>query len=460
MRGPATEPVLARDESLIRRRKDPARPTSKPATTMRTAVQSDQRLLALARDGDERAFEAFVRRHRRSLLRYCRRMGLSDSRAEDVVQQSLLRAWLALERGGEVHAPKAWLYRTVHNTAVNALRATRDHAPLEDGVRHETAVSAEGDFERRVAVRQTLRGVAGLPRMQREAIMLTAFDGRSHEEIALALGVTHGAVRGLLYRARATLRDAAAAVVPQPALIWASGLLGRMTPTAGRLAEISAPAGGADVGGALAKGAALAATAAVLAVGTGVVALPSHLAHRSKAAAVALGMLPATAEAEGRDFSASPGRVGSPQQRTSQTRSAASTERPAGRRTTATGRRQAERRADRLGRRELRGGQIPDGTAERGPSDARVEDGPSAAEGSSRSGSQFEGSSAAGSETTDHAQGGQVSSGCDRCSEDVRGSTTEEVASQPPDAEPSRALPTGLPAGASGESSAVPNTRE
>src|SRR3981189_2713940 len=106
-------------------------------------VQSDQRLLALARDGDERAFEAIVRRYRRPLLRYCRRMGLSDSRAEDVVQQALMRAWIALGRGGEVHAPKAWLYRTVHNTAVNSGPSAREHGPLDDGDFAGLAPSAE-----------------------------------------------------------------------------------------------------------------------------------------------------------------------------------------------------------------------------------------------------------------------------------------------------------------------------
>jgi RNA polymerase sigma factor (sigma-70 family) len=273
-------------------------------------VQSDQRLLALARDGDERAFEAIVRRYRRPLLRYCRRMGLSDSRAEDVVQQALMRAWIALGRGGEVHAPKAWLYRTVHNTAVNSMRSARELGPLDDGSFAELAPSAETDFEHRTALRQTLSDVTALPQMQREAILRTAIDGHSHEEIASALGVTHGAVRGLLYRARATLRDAAAAVAPQPLLLWASGLLGRMSPTAGRLAELSAPAGSADLGGALAKGAALAATAAVLAVGTGIVPLPRHLAHRSKAAVLALGISPATAEAQASEPSGTPGPAG------------------------------------------------------------------------------------------------------------------------------------------------------
>jgi RNA polymerase sigma factor (sigma-70 family) len=261
-------------------------------------VESDQRLVALARGGDEHAFETLVRRHRRPLIRYCRRMGLSDARAEDVLQQALLQAWLALERGSDVRAPKAWLYRTVHNTAVNVLRSAReDQGPLDDRAHVDTSPSAESAFERRIAVRETLSDVAALPQMQRDAILLTAIDGSSHAEIASALGVTHGAVRGLLYRARTTLRDAAAAVMPQPALLWASGLLGRMAPTACRFAELPAPAGGADFGGVLAKGAALAATAAALAVGTGIVHLKPHEAHRAKAAAMGLATEPTTAGA-------------------------------------------------------------------------------------------------------------------------------------------------------------------
>jgi RNA polymerase sigma factor (sigma-70 family) len=272
-----------------------------------TGAQSDQRLLASARNGDERAFEVVVRRHRRALLRYCRRMGLSDSRAEDVVQQALLQAWLALQRGREVSSPKAWLYRTVHNTALNVIRASRDdHAPIEEGVHLGPQASVESDFERKLAVRQALSDVAALPHMQREAILLTAFDGRSHEEVASALGVTHGAVRGLLYRARTTLRDAAAALVPQPLLAWAGACLARVAPSATRLAEVSPPGGGSDMGAALAKGVALAGSAALLAVGTGIVPVQHPPAHRPKTAVVALGGVPGGSAAEPRDAATPP----------------------------------------------------------------------------------------------------------------------------------------------------------
>jgi RNA polymerase sigma factor (sigma-70 family) len=253
-------------------------------------AQSDRRLLELARTGHERAFEILVHRYRRQLLRYCRRMGLSDAPAEDVLQHALLQSWLALQRGTEVRELRPWLYRIVHNTAVNAMRSIReDQAPAEDGICSPAA--QESELERRIAVREALRDVAALPPMQRDAILLSAVDGRSHEEVARALGITHGAVRGLLYRARVTLRDAAAALTPQPLIAWAAGLH-RGAPAAEKLAELSTQGSGAGVGGVLLKGAAMAVTTAVLLAGGAVVPLHRHPAHGSGG----LGVAPATAD--------------------------------------------------------------------------------------------------------------------------------------------------------------------
>jgi RNA polymerase sigma factor (sigma-70 family) len=244
-------------------------------STRLLAAQSDQRLLELVANGHERAFEAVVHRYRGPLLSYCRRMGLSDSRGEDVLQQSLLKAWLALEGGTEVRELRPWLYRIVHNTAINAIRSSPEEQVSVLEAARMDMVAAESQLERTIAARDALTDVAALPPMQREAILLSALDGRSHEEVASALGITNGAVRGLLYRARATLRSAAAIFTPQPLLDWASGSASRVAPTAGRLAELSA-GGGGEAGGALLKGAAVAVTAALAA---GAVLVPGH--HRA-----------------------------------------------------------------------------------------------------------------------------------------------------------------------------------
>lgn len=255
------------------------------------AAQSDQRLAALVRDGHERAFEALVQRYRRPLLRYCRHMGLSDARAEDVLQQALLQAWLALARGSDVRELKPWLYRIVHNAAINAVRGAseRPHSELTDALRAGTVAVGESELERRIAVRDALGDVAALPSMQRQAIFLTAFDGQSHDEVASALGISHGALRGLLYRARSTLRSAAAALTPAPLLAWASGGGGAGGPTAERLAELTASAGGAGLAGLMVKGAVVAVSAGALVTGASVVDRQQHGSSHAAGRDVAAG---------------------------------------------------------------------------------------------------------------------------------------------------------------------------
>lgn len=245
-------------------------------------TQSDAQLAALARAGHERAFEALLRRYRRELLAYCRRVGSVGTSAEDTLQQALLQAWSAIRTGVEVRDPRAWLYRIVHNVAVSNQRR-----PLVIPVEVRDTAGANGadhEAEQRMAARDALAGLAALPDLQREVMVGTAVDGMSHEELASALGLSSGAVRGLIYRARATLRAAAAAITPGPVICWA--LRTGSGPGSG-FYEALAGGGTAGIGGILVKGGAIAATAGAIATATGI--STSHQAghHRATPAAAA-----------------------------------------------------------------------------------------------------------------------------------------------------------------------------
>ncbi len=255
------------------------------------ATQSDDRLLALVRQGHERAFEALVHRYRKPLLGYCRRLRLSDARAEDIVQLALLKTWIAVREGAEVHDLKAWLYRVVHNTAVNALRdSAHEGEPFADPAHaldaHTSAqLGEESQFDRGLAMREALAEVAALPALQREVIVRTAVAGHSHEQVAADLGITNGAVRGLLYRARTTLRTAATVLIPPQLLGWLAGRSDRGSPAPERLAELAGGGGAIGVGGAagvgglLLKGGAVALTVGTVITGAAVVHLSSSSHH-------------------------------------------------------------------------------------------------------------------------------------------------------------------------------------
>ena len=229
-------------------------PMPSPSTVL-LRTQSDERLVVLARAGHERAFEAIVERYRGALLRAARRH-LPDARAEDALQHALLAAWNALQRGDDVRDLRAWLYRIVRNSALNQLRVSGyDHAKLEDSLHASDAPADE--HERRAVVRRTLTELAALPERQREALLRIAVEGRSQDEVARQLGVSEGAVRQLVHRARLTLRAAATAVMPLPAATWLAG-------AGGGTAEAVGSAGAA----------ALLAKAGAVVLATGAVAAP------------------------------------------------------------------------------------------------------------------------------------------------------------------------------------------
>lgn len=184
----------------------PKRPDPTPSDSS-LAAQPDDRLLTAAADGDERAFEAIVTRYHAPLTRYCSRI-LRAERVDDAVQHAFLAAWLALERGVPVRALRPWLYSITHNAAIDQLRLHRrsDTAELPDdlpGGLDPATVSADQRL-----MHETLDAVANLPEPQRTALVDTAVHGRSVDAVADDLGVSGGALRQMVHRARTTIRGA------------------------------------------------------------------------------------------------------------------------------------------------------------------------------------------------------------------------------------------------------------
>jgi RNA polymerase sigma factor (sigma-70 family) len=228
-------------------------------------TQSDARLTALVAAGHDHAFEAIVERYRKPLSRYLRRL-LSEPLAEDVLQATFVRAWQALTAGTDVHELRPWLYRIAHNQAVNALRAARPaESELPQTMAAPLAMAApDVAAERSERLRSTFRGIGELPDRQRAALVAVAVDDRAHADVAADLGLSDGALRQLLLRARTALRAAATAITPYPVVSWLSA---GSDVGAARVAEAAAGAGGIGVG--------FKAGAAVLAAGAVVAGAPA-----------------------------------------------------------------------------------------------------------------------------------------------------------------------------------------
>src|SRR4051812_3501361 len=179
-------------------------------------LQSDARLVSLAREDAPGAFEAIVDRYRGPLVRHCTRL-VGRDHAEDVVQQAFMKTYVFLRDDDRELLLRPWLYRVSRNLALNTLdRSDFGHDALEE------EPEGRGDpvvvLEQREDLRRLVAGVRGLPERQREVLVARELEDREVDAIARDMAVSAPVVHQLLHRARATLRDAAGALVPLPAL--------------------------------------------------------------------------------------------------------------------------------------------------------------------------------------------------------------------------------------------------
>ncbi|WP_433088779.1 RNA polymerase sigma factor [Dactylosporangium sp. CA-052675] len=177
----------------------------RPARTVAGSAD-DTLLVRRAQDGCLDAYRVLVERHAPRAYRAA--LGVLGNRedAEDVTQEALLAAWLALPgfRGDASFA--TWLHRIVITRALNKSTRAVWTRPL-DAV-PEPADPARGpadQAEQHQAAVAVAAAVAGLPAAQRVALVLYQFEGRSYDDIAAITGSTVPAIRSHLYRARRTL---------------------------------------------------------------------------------------------------------------------------------------------------------------------------------------------------------------------------------------------------------------
>jgi RNA polymerase sigma factor (sigma-70 family) len=218
-------------------------------------TQPDRRLVTLVREGYESAFEEIIRRYGKPLGRYA--AAIVGGRSEDVTQDAFSKALLALRRDDAEIELRPWLFRIVRNTALNELR---DSPPSPEVLAESIAGGRNPaeELERREELADLMRRLQALPEPQRAAIVMRELEGLGHEEIAAALGLSGGAARQAIYRARRALRDGAGMLIPLPLL---KAILAGPGPSAAEAA-----AGAAGVGSAAGAGVALKATAATVLV--------------------------------------------------------------------------------------------------------------------------------------------------------------------------------------------------
>jgi RNA polymerase sigma-70 factor, ECF subfamily len=183
-------------------------------------LHSEELNLNKVRGGDRDAFRALVDQHAKAVFRLAYRMTGNESDAEDMVQETFLRAWKQIAKFDGRANFGTWLHRICANCTLDHLRARQRRQELqpayqagEEQTDPVTLVASDGPSPERIAMSAQVSAILGpaldeLSAMERAAFILRHYEGMGIEEISVALGVQQGAAKHSVFRAVQKLRRA------------------------------------------------------------------------------------------------------------------------------------------------------------------------------------------------------------------------------------------------------------
>ena len=186
---------------------------------VRTEREYDQLLVERVQAGDKRAFDVLVSKYQRRLMRLVSRLVHDPAEAEDVVQETFIKAYRALRHFRGDAAFYTWLYRIGINTAKNHLvtqgrrAATSSDADAEqaesfdDGTKLRDNNTPESVLASKQIAATVNAAMDVLPIELRTAIVLREIEGLSYEEISEIMACPIGTVRSRIFRAREVIAE-------------------------------------------------------------------------------------------------------------------------------------------------------------------------------------------------------------------------------------------------------------
>lgn len=171
----------------------------------------DTQLMMQVREGNRDAANTLIRRNHDRVTRYIARLLGSSTAADDLAQDVFLQALRNAHRYEPTARVVTWLYRIATNCTLNYMKKSAQQRGLQQPPGNETVDQGVPGPDAKVSLDElrarVVDAIAMLPPKQRAAVTLFQYEGCSYEQIATILEITVEAVRSLLLRARAALRQ-------------------------------------------------------------------------------------------------------------------------------------------------------------------------------------------------------------------------------------------------------------
>lgn len=167
---------------------------------------TDEDVVEKTRSQDRELYAVLVERYQKKLLRYAVNLTKDESVAADVVQESFIKAFVNLNGFDTKKKFSSWIYRIVHNEAMNVIKKHQKDVPLPKGVDFESDENIEDDFKQRETVAEVERCLKEIPLIYSEPLTLRYIEEKSYEEISDILRIPMGTVATRIKRAKILMK--------------------------------------------------------------------------------------------------------------------------------------------------------------------------------------------------------------------------------------------------------------
>lgn len=167
---------------------------------------TDEEIIEYARKKDKECYAEIIRRYQDKLLRYATYLLRDEEKAADVVQESLIKAYENLNGFNTKKSFSSWIYRIVHNQAVNLIKKHKKEVPLFKDADFDSGIDIEKQYSKKEITEIVRLCLSKIPLKYKEPLTLFFLEDKSYIEISDILRIAVGTVGTRINRAKALMK--------------------------------------------------------------------------------------------------------------------------------------------------------------------------------------------------------------------------------------------------------------
>ena len=168
---------------------------------------TDEEIIEKVRTSNQDLYAVIIDRYQKKLIRFAYNLIKNEERAADIVQESFIKAFINLNSFNIKKKFSSWIYRIVHNQAINLAKKYQKETPLLENWDFKSNDDIEKDFEKKETKEKVEKCLKEIPLLYSEPLSLHYIDEKSYEEISDILRIPMGTVATRINRAKKLMKN-------------------------------------------------------------------------------------------------------------------------------------------------------------------------------------------------------------------------------------------------------------